>query len=89
MVEEPTTGIRKGLKAEIDRQVENNDPAAERKRLEALYGQVWNTEELATDFKVKGFMAPFCAVQRKSDGKIGSVEFQHHPRFYFLFREDK
>jgi hypothetical protein len=28
-------------------------------------------------------------VKRKSDGVVGSLEFQHHPRFYFNFAEDK
>jgi len=33
-------------------------------------------------------MAPFIAVQRKSDGVKGSLEFQHQPRFYFNFQAD-
>jgi hypothetical protein len=57
----------------------------ERERLEAQYGQVWNTEELQRDFTVTSFMAPFCAVTRKSDGVKGALAFQHSPRFYFDF----
>lgn len=60
----------------------------ERATLEAEVGQVWNTEELTRDFSVKGFMAPFVVVARKSDGKVGSLEFSHSPRFYWGWKED-
>jgi hypothetical protein len=59
-----------------------------REQLEHDYGQVWDTEQLSTDFKVLGFMAPFVVVERKSDGKKGSLMFQHSPRFYFQWKED-
>lgn len=59
-----------------------------REALEAEHGQVWNTQELSQDFEVKGFMAPFVIVRRKSDGKMGSLMFQHSPRHYFSFRID-
>jgi len=49
---------------------------------------VWNTEELSEDYEVIGFMAPFVVVRRKGDGKKGSLEFQHQPRFYFGFSLD-
>jgi hypothetical protein len=45
----------------------------------------WDTDQLREEFTVIGFMAPFVAVQRKSDGMRGSLEFTHHPRFYFNF----
>jgi hypothetical protein len=32
-------------------------------------------------------MAPFVVVRRLSDGQKGSLEFQHHPRFYFNFQK--
>jgi len=57
----------------------------ERQRLEARYGQVWDTTELMRDFVVSGFAAPFVVVTRKSDNATGTLEFQHHPRFYFSF----
>lgn len=47
--------------------------------------QRWNTQELAHDFEVIGFLAPFVVVKRKSDGKKGSMEFTHSPRVYFNF----
>ena len=45
----------------------------------------WTTQELAADFNVVGFAAPFVVVVRKSDGVKGSMEFTHSPRFYFNF----
>lgn len=63
--------------------------AIERKRLEVIHGKVWNTDELRADFEVTGFMAPMVVVRRKADGVIGSLEFQHQPRFYFGWVEDK
>lgn len=63
----------------------NAEPGT-REELEARYGKVWTSEELATEFEVKGFMAPFVVVRRKADGKLGSVEFQHSPRLYFNFQ---
>jgi hypothetical protein len=66
----------------------NADPK-DRTSLEATYGQVWDADELARDFVVVGFLAPFVVVRRKSDGQTGSLEFQHHPRYYFNFKEDQ
>jgi hypothetical protein len=57
----------------------------ERKRLEAQYGRVWDTDQLSQEFEVLGFMAPYVVVRRKSDGRKGSLAFQHLPRFYFNF----
>ena len=86
-MEDPTETIRNDRVAELNRQVVSNDKEAERKRLEALHGQVWNTEELSREFDVIGFAAPFVVVRRKSDGMKGSLEFQHSPRFYFNWIE--
>ncbi len=75
---DPTEQIRRERLAEI-----NSDPEA-REALVARYGQVWNTDELRRDFEVVGFMAPLVVVRRRSDGKKGSLEFQHGPpRLYF------
>jgi len=73
--------------ARRQRQFEINDDPGERSRLEAQYGQVWDTDELRRDFTVEGFMAPFVVARRKSDGVRGSLEFQHSPRFYWGFKE--
>lgn len=63
----------------------NSNPQ-QRGCLEAKHGKVWDTTELAKDFEVQGFMAPLVAVTRKSDGKQGTLTFQHYPRFYFDFQ---
>jgi len=47
----------------------------------------WNTQELQEDFEVVGFAMGLCAVRRKSDGKLGSVQFDHAPRRYYDFVE--
>lgn len=64
----------------------NANPGS-REALEAQYGQVWTTDEMSADFEAIGFAAPYIVVRRKSDGKKGSLEFQHSPRFYYNFRE--
>lgn len=65
----------------------NADPKT-REELEQEHGQgnVWNTEEARDAFDFVGFMAPFVAVVRKSDGKEGMLTFQHAPRFYWDFK---
>ncbi|MFZ4397439.1 MAG: hypothetical protein ACOYOU_17640 [Kiritimatiellia bacterium] len=65
------------------------NPGADRAVLEHRHGTVWNPTELAAAYKVVRFMAPFVIVRRKADGKIGSLEFQHAPRFYFNWQEDQ
>lgn len=76
-MDDNTEPIRRERLAEI-----NAEPGS-RQALEAEYGQVWDTAELGRDFEVLGFMAPIVAVRRRIDGKKGSLEFQHSPRFYF------
>jgi len=80
---DPTEQIRRAMVDEI-----NINPG-DRASLEKIYGEVWSGEELARDFKILGFMAPFVSVTRKSDGKYGFLEFQHSPRFYFNWQEDQ
>ena len=77
-----TESIRREMVAEI------NANAGPRAELEAKHGQVWDTSELGRDFEVLGFAAPFCVVRRRSDGKRGSLMFQHHPRYYFAFQPE-
>ena len=78
---DPTEPIRKERLAEI-----NAQPGT-RETLEAQYGKVWTTSELAEEFEIIGFMAPLVVVRRKADGMKGSLEFQHNPRFYFNFQQ--
>lgn len=71
------------------RLAEINAQPGSREALEAQHGQVWDTEELSRDFEVIGFLAPLVVVRRKSDGKKGSLEFQHQLRFYFNLVHDQ
>jgi hypothetical protein len=61
----------------------------DRKLFQDAYGKVWDTKELQEDFNVNGFSAPYVVVVRKSDNKVGSLQFSHSPRFYFNWKEDK
>jgi hypothetical protein len=79
-MKDPTETIRR------ERLVEINAVPGSKEALEARYGQVWDTQQLAEDFEVIGFLAPVVVVRRRSDGKKGSVEFQHSPRFYFAWQ---
>ena len=69
--------------------VEINSQQAERAALEAQYGQVWTTAEMGRDFVALGFAAPFVIVQRRADHQLGSLLFQHRPRYYFSFQADR
>jgi len=70
-------------------QVTLNAVKGSREELEKTYEKVWDTEQLRAEFKVLGFMAPYVVVERLSDGKKGSLLFQHEPRFYFEFEESE
>lgn len=84
-----TEQIRRDRSAVINGAVESHEPDSERTRLEVRYGKVWDTAQLGQEFEVLGFMAPYAVVRRRSDGCKGSLEFQHHPRFYFNFVLDR
>jgi hypothetical protein len=72
---ESTTTIRKAM-------IASGVPQAD---LAAETGQTWDTRQLAEDFTVIGFAAPFVIVRRKADDVLGSLEFTHSPRTYFSF----
>ena len=80
---DPTEAIRRERLAEINAQPNS------REALEAEHGQVWDTDQLRQDFEVVGFLAPLVVVRRKADGAKGSLEFQHSPRLYWGFLQDK
>lgn len=61
------------------------DPKEVRKCLEGKYGQVWDSYTLARDFEVIQFTPPLVTVRRKADGVMGTVIYQHDPRFYWGF----
>jgi hypothetical protein len=71
------------------RLAEINSHPEDRALLEKQYGQVWDTDELRKDFEVLSFCAPWVVVKRRADGVVGSIEFQHAPRLYWGFREDR
>ena len=79
----PTEQARRELVAEV-----NAQPGS-REALEKQYGQIWDTQQLAADFEVEGFLAPFVVARRKVDGVRGSLMFTHSPRWYFCFAEDR
>jgi len=83
-----TEDLRRKRMAVVNGAVESQDAVAERKRLEAQHGRVRDAAQLAHEFEVLGFMAPYVVVKRRSDGHKGSLEFQHSPRFYFNFVAD-
>lgn len=66
-----------------------NSKPKEREELEKVYGKVWDTKQLQEEFNVHSFLAPFCSVTRKSDQAKGAVAFQHSPRYYFEFVQEK
>jgi hypothetical protein len=84
-----TEEIRRDRLVAINSAVQSQDAHAERKRLQAMYGPVWDTSQLRADFEVLGFMAPYIVVRRRSDGRKGSLEFQHQPRLHFNFILDR
>lgn len=57
-----------------------------REELARAYGPVWDTQDLLKEFRVVGFCMHYVVVERKSDGQKGSLDFQHAPRFYFLWQ---
>lgn len=77
---DPTEAIRREQVAEI-----NANPGS-REYLKAKHGEVWDTTELQEEFTVLSFLAPYVLVFRKSDGKKGTVLFQHSPRLYYGFQ---
>ena len=80
---DPTEEIRRQELEDI------NANSGGREELEQRHGIVWNTSELREAFHVLGFLAPYCVVERKSDGVKGSLQFQDSPRFYFGFQPDE
>lgn len=85
----PVEDATEDKRRELFRRINANP--LERAALEARYGKanVWDKEELQKDFAVHSFLAPFTIVVRKSDGKTGTLMFQHAPRYYFAFEEQR
>ena len=82
MGNDATENIRRELVRKL-----NAEPQG-RAALELKHGQVWDTQELGRDYEVIGFLAPLVMVRRRSDAVLGTLFFQHEPRFYFGFSPD-
>jgi len=65
-----------------------NTDAGDRERLEERHGRVWDTQELQYDFEVLQFAVPLIVVRQRTTGQMGSMFFQHQPRFYWGFQPD-
>lgn len=63
-----------------------NAAPGSRTELEERHGQVWTTAEVTSEFELLQFAAPLVVARRLSDARLGSLFFQHSPRFYFGFR---
>ena len=50
-------------------------------------GKTLTTAEMQEEYRVVGFCAGLCVVERKSDNRCGSLDFTHSPRFYHSFKE--
>lgn len=79
--QDPTEAARREMVAEI-----NKDPET-LEEYRAKYGKAWDTKGMQEEFEPIAFMAPFIMVRRKSDGKKGTLMFQHSPRVYWGFEE--
>jgi hypothetical protein len=84
-----TERLRQARLVEINQPLRDLSEQDARRQLLAMHGKVYDTRELAAEFDVLGFLAPYVAVQRKADGVMGSLEFSHWPRLYFSFRPDQ
>jgi hypothetical protein len=80
---DPTETIRHTMVQDI------NADAGDREWLKEKHGQVWNTQQLQEDFDVLQFAAPLIVVRQRSTGQMGSMFFQHQPRFYWGFKPDR
>lgn len=61
---------------------------APEQNLAATTEQKWTMAELARDFEVIGFAAPFVVARKRDTGEKGTLEFTHSPRVYFNWRAD-
>ena len=80
-MKDETESLRRARFAELNAEADN------REELEQRYGQVWDSHQLRADFEVIAFAAPLVEVRQRTTGKLGSLEFQHSPRFYFNWVE--
>lgn len=67
--------------------MDDNEKAEFKAQLVAHFGEALTTDEMRALYDVEGFGGGLCVVVRKSDGKRGSLDFTHSPRFYHSFQE--
>ena len=84
--DDPTV-LRQKETYRINSEVITSDKDRERSRLESKHSEVLDTRQMQEKYDVTGFGSPYVVVVRKSDNVVGSLEFQHAPRFYFNFQE--
>lgn len=65
---------------------EHSVPPTTRLELEAMYGKVWDHDELVQEFEITAIVAPHAVIRRKLDGVVGTVEFQARSMYYHSFR---
>jgi hypothetical protein len=82
MMNDETEAMRRARVDQLHEETTN------RLELEERHGKVWNRDQMRAEFEVVGFMAPLVVVKERKTGKLGSLEFQHMPRFYFNWVED-
>lgn len=66
-----------------------NVESLSREALETRHGQVWDTVELIREFTAEALVDSCFVVRRRSDGRLGGMEYQLWPRYYFNFDPDR
>lgn len=78
-----STSFRSMIDLQVALAKDINLVGLERAALEKEYGQVWDTPQLRSEFRIHAFAAPFVGVSRLKGGTYGELLFQHWPRYYF------
>jgi hypothetical protein len=61
-------------------------PPRSRHELEAEFGTVWDTSQLAAAFVITALVGNEVVVRRKADDQVGTLRYQNDPRLYFDFQ---
>ena len=65
------------------------DIMPDRASFEARYGPCLGQLELEREHEVLDFQPPLVLVRRICDGVRGTFVYQHHPRFYYNWQQDR
>lgn len=60
-------------------------PPRTRAELQQVFGQVWDTQQLAHDFVITSIIGSTVVVRRKVDDVVGCLQHQSNPPLYFNF----